>query len=56
MRVDCTNRSLPYTHFRASRGPEPVEDEKTLEARMAIILAANPARPSDQAGGQQGRG
>jgi len=56
MRVDYKNRSLPYTHFRSSRGPDPVEDEKTLDARMAIILAANPARPSDQARGQQGRG
>jgi hypothetical protein len=56
MRVDYKSRSLPYTHIRTSRGPEPVEDEKTLDARMMSIVAANPTSRPDQATGQQGRG
>ena len=40
MRVDYRNRSLPYTHFKTNPGPDPAEDEKTLDARIAEIVAA----------------
>lgn len=56
MRVDYKNRTLPYTLFRTNPGPGPAEDEKTLDARMAAILAASSARPQAQAVSPQGRG
>ena len=56
MRVDYKARSLPYTHFRTHPGPGPAEDEKTLDARMAQIAAANSAAPQAQPVSPQGRG
>ena len=56
MRIDYKNRSLPYTHFKTNPGPDPAEDEKTLDARMAEIIAPGPARPQPQATCPQGRG
>jgi hypothetical protein len=56
MRVDYKNRSLPYTHFRTNPGPDPADDEKTLDARMAQILAVGAARPQAQPLSPQGRG
>jgi transposase len=53
MRVDYKNRSLPYTHFRTNPGPSPAEDEKTLDARMGAIVAAN---AKAQRASPQGRG
>ncbi|HEX4301864.1 MAG TPA: ISNCY family transposase, partial [Rhizomicrobium sp.] len=49
MRVDYKTRSLPYTHFKTNPGPDPAADEKTLDARMADILAANSAQAQAQA-------
>ena len=54
MRIDYKNRSLPYTHFKTSPGPNPVEDEKTLDARMAGIVAAANAQAAPSS--PQGRG
>lgn len=56
MRIDYRNRSLPYTHFKTNPGPDPTEDEKTLDARMAEIVAANSARHQAQPVSPQGRG
>ena len=56
MRIDYKNRSLPYTHFRTNPGPKPAQDEKTLDACMAEILAANTAKPQAQPDSPQGRG
>jgi transposase len=53
MRIDYKNRSLPYTHFRTNPGPSPAEDEKTLDARMGAIVAAN---AKAQRASPQGRG
>jgi len=56
MRIDYKNRSLPYTHFKTHPGPDPAEDEKTLDARMAEIVTPDPARPQAQPVSPQGRG
>jgi transposase len=56
MRIDYKNRSLPYTHFKTNPGPDPAEDEKTLDARMAEIVAVSSARPQAQPVNPQGRG
>ena len=56
MRIDYKNRSLPYTHFKTNPGPGPAEDEKTLEARMAEIIATNSAKPQAPTVSPQGRG
>jgi transposase len=56
MRIDYKNRSLPYTHFKTNPGPDPAQDEKTLDARMAEIVAANSARSQAQPVSPQGRG
>ena len=56
MRIGRKNRSLPYTHFRTNPGPEPAEEEKTLNARMAEIVAADLARRQAQPVRPQGRG
>jgi transposase len=56
MRVDYKNRSLPCTHFKTSPGPDPAEDEKTLDVRMAEIVAASSAKPQAQTVSPQGRG
>ena len=56
MRVDYKNRSLPYTHFKTHPGPDPAEDEKTLDVRMAEIVAASSAKPQAPTGSPQGRG
>ena len=56
MRVDYKNRSLPYTHFKTKPGPDPAEDEKTLDARMADLIAARSAEPEAQTVSLQGRG
>ena len=56
MRVDYKNRSLAYTHFKTNPGPNPAEDEKTLDARMSQVLAASSARPQAQPARPQGRG
>ena len=40
MRVEYKTRNLTYTHFKTNPGPDPAEDEKTLDARMAEIVAA----------------
>jgi transposase len=56
MRIDYKNRSLPYTHFKTNPGPDPAEDEKTLDARMAEIVAACPGTPQAQPFSPQGRG
>ena len=56
MRVDYKARSLPYTHFKTHPGPGPAEDEKTLDARMAQIAAANSAALQAQPASPQGRG
>ncbi len=56
MRIDYKNRSLPYTHFKTNPSPDPAEDEKTLEARMAGIIAANSASVQTQPVSPQGRG
>ena len=53
MRIDYKNRSLPYTHFRTNPGPSPAEYEKTLDARMGAIVAAN---AKAQRASPQGRG
>ncbi len=53
MRIDYKNRSLPYTHFKTNPGPSPAEDEKTLDARMGAIVAAN---AKAQRASPQGRG
>lgn len=41
MQVEYKNRSLLYTHFKTNPGPKPAEDEKTIDARMAELVAAN---------------
>ena len=41
MRVEYKNRALPFTHFKTNPGPSSAEDEKTLDARMAAVIAAN---------------
>lgn len=56
MRIDYKNRSLPYTHLKTNPGPGPAEDEKTLEARMAEIIANNSAKPQAPTVSPQGRG
>lgn len=56
MRVDFKNRSLSYTHFKTNPGPDPAEDEKSLDARMADIVAASFAKAQAQPAGPQGRG
>ena len=56
MRVDYKNRSLPYTHFKTHPGPNPTEDEKTLDARMAAIIAASLAKTQAEPVIAQGRG
>ena len=56
MRIDYKNRSLPYTHFKTHPGPDPAEDEKTLDARMAAIVAPNPPGAQAQLASPQGRG
>ena len=56
MRVDYKNRSLPYTHFKTNPGPDSAEDEKTLDARVAEIVAANAARSRAEPVSSQGRG
>ena len=56
MRIDYKNRSLPYTHFKTNPGPDPAEDEKTLDARMAEIVAASSAHSQAQPVSPQGRG
>ena len=56
MRVDYKNRTLPYTHFKTRPGPDAAEDEKTLDARMAEIVAASSARDQAQNVSSQGRG
>jgi transposase len=56
MRVDYKNRSLPYTHFKTKPGPGQVEDEKTLDARMAQIVAVNAASSQAQPVSLEGRG
>ena len=43
MRIDYKNRNLPYTHVKTRPGPDPAEDEKSLDARMAWIVEANAA-------------
>ena len=47
MRVDYKNRSLAYTHFKTNPGPQCAESEKTLDARLAQLIAARaePSRP-----------
>ena len=56
MRIDYKNRSLPYTHFKTNPGPQPALDEKTLDVRMAEIVAASlPSGPAEHAS-PQGRG
>lgn len=45
MRVACMDRTLPYTHFKTRPGPQPAEDEKTLDARMDALLATSLAQP-----------
>jgi hypothetical protein len=47
---------LPYTHFKTRPGPDAAEDEKTLDARMAEIVAASSARAQAQNVSSQGRG
>ena len=56
MRVDYKNRSLPYTHFKTNPAPDPAEDDKTLDARMADIVATRSASPQAQPVSLQGRG
>ena len=56
MRIHYKNRTLPYTHFKTNPGPNPAEDEKTLDARMAAIIAAKPASDQAQTVSPQGRG
>lgn len=56
MRVDYKTRSLPYTHFKTNPGPGPAEDEKTLDARMAQIVAVSSTQPQPRRLGSQGRG
>jgi transposase len=56
MRIDYKNRSLPYTHFKTNPGPDPAEDEKTLDARMVEIVAACSHKPQAQSVSLQGRG
>ena len=46
MRIDYKNRSLLYTHFKTRPGPDPAEDEKSLDARMARIVEPNAATAS----------
>jgi transposase len=46
MRIDYKNRSLPYTHVKTRPGPDPAEDEKSLDARMAGIVEADAAPAS----------
>ncbi len=56
MRVTYKDRTLPCTHFKTRPGPQPAEDEKTLEARMDALLAARAAPPQAQTVTAQGRG
>ena len=56
MRVAYKGRALPYTHFKTRPGPEPAEDEKTLDARLDAIIAASAARPRAQTVVAQGCG
>jgi transposase len=56
MRIDYKGRSLPYTHFKTNPGPDPAEDDKTLDARMAEIVAAHAARSQARPVSPQGRG
>jgi len=56
MRVDYKSRSLTYTQFKTNPGPDPAEDEKTLDARMAEIVAASSANTQPHPLSPQGRG
>jgi len=56
MRVDYRNRSLPYTHVKTNPGPDPAEDEKTLDVRMAQIVVAAAANAQAQPLCPQARG
>lgn len=56
MRIDYKNRSLPYTHFKTNPGPDPAEDEKTLDARMAEIVVAGSSQTQAQPVSPQGPG
>ncbi len=56
MRVDYKNRGLPYTHFKTNPGPDPAEDEKTLDARVAEIVASQAASSRAEPLSPPGRG
>ena len=56
MRVDYKSRSLPYTHFKTNPGPDPAEDEKTIDARMAQIVKARSLETAEQTARPPGRG
>jgi hypothetical protein len=56
MRVDYKSRSLPYSHFKTNLGPDPTEDEKTIDARMAQIVAASLEKAAAEPVSTQGRG
>jgi transposase len=48
MRVEYKNRTLLYTHFKTNPGPNAAEDEKTIDARMAALVAANTQKSSSE--------
>ncbi len=56
MRVVFKNRSLPYTHFETRTAPATAEDEKTLDARMDAVIAAELAQTQAQPTMALGRG
>ena len=56
MRVLYKGRTLTCTHFKTRLGPDPAEDEKTLDARMDALAAANATRPRAEPVLAQGRG
>ena len=56
LRIDYKNRSLPYTPFKTLPGPSAAEDEKTLDARMAALVAAGAAPSAAEPAGARGCG
>jgi transposase len=56
MRVEYKNRTLPYTHFKTNPRPNAAEDEKTIDARMAALVAANAQKAGPDTAMALGRG
>ena len=54
LRVRFKDRDLAFTPFKSLPAPPPVEDDKTLDARLDAVIARN--APSSTGRFPQGRG